>query len=101
MLRNYLVASYLVARIGDKIGVTSENKTIHTPSLSPPFNVGVFCCFLTGSSNSDTTLYGGDGGGKALFSPFKVDKTSERPFRGKVSQLILSLIVIPWAFHNP
>ena len=32
--------------------VTSENKIIHTPPLSPPF-----------SSNIGTTLYGGDGGG--------------------------------------
>ena len=38
--------------IGDKIvetlysnGVTSENKRIHTPPLSPPFKVGVFVVF--------------------------------------------------------
>ena len=28
-------------------------------------------------------LHGGDGGGKALFSPFEVSKTSEIPFRAK------------------
>ena len=42
------------------------------------------CCFLfIGSSNSGTTLHGGDGGGKDLFSPFEVSKTSEIPFRAK------------------
>ena len=91
MLRNYVVASYLV----------SENKTIHTPSLSPPFNVEVSVVFLQAARTARQLCMEGTGVGKALFSPFKVDKTSERPFRGKVSQLILSLIVIPWAFHNP
>jgi len=45
--------------------------------------------FSTGSLNS-TTLPRGDGG-KALFSPLKVGKTSKSPFRA-VSQLILSSI---------
>ena len=41
-------------------------------------------CFLyIGSSNSGTTLHGGAGGGKDLFSPFEVSKTSEIPFRAK------------------
>ena len=42
----------LKAAIGDKIvetlylnRVTSENKRIRTPSLSPPFKVGVFVVF--------------------------------------------------------
>ena len=42
----------LVATIGDKIvetlylkRVTSENKRIRTPPLSPPFKVGVFVVF--------------------------------------------------------
>ena len=39
--------------------------------------------FSIGSSNSGTTLHGGDGGGKDLFSPFEVSKTSEIPFRAK------------------
>ena len=41
-----------IATIGDKIvetlylnRVTSENKRIHTPPLSPPFKVGVFVVF--------------------------------------------------------
>ena len=41
-----------ISTIGDKIvetlylnRVTSENKRIHTPPLSPPFNVGVFVVF--------------------------------------------------------
>ena len=35
--------------------------------------------FSTGSSNSSTTLDGGDGEGKALFFPFQTGKMSERP----------------------
>ena len=82
----------LLATISNKIvetlysnGVTSENKAIHT-SL---FKVWVF---LEVSSNSGTALHGGDRGGKAIFSPFEVCKTSESPFRGEVSQQILSAI---------
>ena len=59
------------ATIGDKIvetlysnRVTSENKVIYPPSPSPPFKVGEGL-FPIGSSNSGTTLHGGDGGGKA------------------------------------
>ena len=62
--------------------VTSESVRIHTPPLSPPFKVGVFF-FSKGSSNSGTTLRGGDGGGKAIFSSFEVRKTSKSPFRAK------------------
>ena len=39
--------------------------------------------FSTGSSNSGTILHGGDGGGKDLFSPCEVSKTSEIPYRAK------------------
>ena len=47
-------------------------------------SIDSICCFLyIGSSNSGTTLPGGDGGGKDLFSPFEVSKTSEIPFRAK------------------
>ena len=87
------------ATIGDKIvetlysnRVTSENKRIHTP----PLHSRLRCLlFSIGSSNSGTTLYGGDGGGKALFSPFEVRETSESPFKAIVSQLILSPILVP------
>ena len=44
---------------------------------------GEYLLFSIGSSNSGTTLHGGDGGGKDLFSPFEVSKTSEIPFRAK------------------
>ena len=69
--------------IGDKIvetlysnKVTSKNKTIDTP---PPLLHSQLGCLLfsVGSLNSGTTMHGGDGEGKALFSPFKVNKTSE------------------------
>ena len=53
-----------IATIGDKTvntlssnGVTSENKTVHTPCF-PPFKVGVLL-FSIGSSNRRTTLHGG------------------------------------------
>ena len=49
--------------------------------------------FSIGSSNIGTTLHGGDGGGKAIFPPFEVSKTSKSPVLGKVSQLILSPII--------
>ena len=45
--------------------------------------------FSIGSSNFGTTLHGGEGGGKAIFPPFEVSKTSKSPVLGKVSQLIL------------
>ena len=87
------------ATIGDKIvealysnRVTSEDKRIHTP----PLHSRLRCLlFSIGSSNSGTTLYGGDRGGKALFSPFEVREMSESPFRAIVSQLILSPILVP------
>ena len=72
--------------------VTSENKRIHTP----PLHSRLRCLlFSIGSSDSGTTLYGGDGGGKALLSPFEVRETSDSPFRAIVSQIILSPIFVP------
>ena len=59
--------------------VTSENKRTHTPP--PPLHSKLGCLlFSKGSSNSGTTLHGGDGGEIALFSPFEVGKTSEGRF---------------------
>ena len=49
--------------------VTSENKRIRTPPLSPPFKVGCLL-FSTDSSNIGTKLHGGDGAGKAIISSF-------------------------------
>ena len=49
--------------------VTSENKGIHTPP--PPLHSKLRCLlFSIGRLNSSTTLHGGDGGGKAVFSRF-------------------------------
>ena len=41
------MTSFAIQTIGDKIvdKVTSENKRIHTPPLTPPFKVGVFVVF--------------------------------------------------------
>ena len=41
-------------------GVTSENKTNHTPP--PPLHPYLVFVVSTNSSNSSTTLHGGDGG---------------------------------------
>ena len=62
--------------------VTTEFKRIHT---SPPHLHSKLGCLLfsIGSSNSSTRLHGGDGGGKALFSPLEGSKASESPFRAK------------------
>ena len=54
--------------------VTSENKRIHIPPLSPLFKAGCLL-FPLGSSNIGTTLHGEDGGGKAIFPTFEVSKT--------------------------
>ena len=79
--------------------VTSENKRIHTP----PLHSRLRCLlFSIGSSDSSTTLYGGDGGGKALFFPFEVREKSESPFRAIASQIIFdfrSKHTVPISFH--
>ena len=75
--------------IGDKIvetlysnRVTSE--TYESTPLPCPLHSKLGCfLFSKGSSNSGTTLHGGDGGGNAIFSPFEVRKTSKSPFRAK------------------
>ena len=62
---------------------TTENKRIHTPP--PPLHSKLGCLlFSISSSNSGTTLHGGDRGGKALLIPLlEVSKASESPFRAK------------------
>ena len=57
--------------IGHKIGVTSGNERIHTPSPSPG-HCSKLGCFFISSSISGTTLHGEDGEGKAFFSSFQV-----------------------------
>ena len=42
-----------------------------------------FAITTTTTLYSGTTLHGGDGGGKAVFFPFKVSKTLKSPFRAK------------------
>ena len=73
--------------IGDKLvetlysnRVTSENNRNYTPPLHSKLG---WLLFFTGSSNSGTTLHGGDGEGKALLYPFQIGKTSKSPFRAK------------------
>ena len=70
------------AIIGDKIvetlysnRVTSENKRICTPPLSPLLSKLGCLLFSLSSLNIGTTLHGGDGGEKAIFPPFEVSKT--------------------------
>ena len=56
--------------------VTSENKRIHTPALHSKLGC---LLFSKGSSNSGTTLYGGDGGGESYFFPFWSQKNVKKP----------------------
>ena len=69
---NYRLQTYNRRQIVETLysnRVTSENKIIHTPPLSPPFKVGVFVVFYRWLKHR------GDGGGKAVFPPFEVSKT--------------------------
>ena len=60
------------------------------------------CCVLyIGSSNSGTTLHGGDGRGKDLFSPFEVSKTSEIPFRAKCLNYFSRRLLLPLKLLPP
>ena len=68
---------------------TKECTTLPLPSIQ---SWGV-CCFLQVARTVAQTLHGGDGGGKALFSSFKVGYSSKSLFRA-VSQLILSQLKI-------
>ena len=69
-------------------GVTSENKTIHSPP--PPLHSKLACLlFSSGSLGSSTTLHGDDGGGKALFPPFKLAKLQ----RGPLGRIVLAYFV--------
>ena len=84
--------------------VTSENKRIHTPPLSPPFKVGRFV-ISKGSSNSGTTLHGGDGGGGGSYNYFPLQgqkKCQKAPLGQSVSthfvgdcNLIQNFLFIP------
>ena len=59
--------------------VTTENKRVHPPP-PPPLQSKMGCLlFSLGSSNRGTTLHGGDGGGKALFSPLESVKRQKAP----------------------
>ena len=58
--------------------LTSGNKRIHTPPLSPPFKVGVFVVFYIAQHCMQ-----GMGGGKAIFPPFEVSKGQKKPSLGR------------------
>ena len=66
--------------------VTSENKTVHTSFPYQTLHSKLACLlFSTSSSNSSTTLHGGNGGRKALFSPFEVVKLQKGTLGQSVS----------------
>ena len=75
--------------IGDKIVDTLYSNRVTTQrtkesTASSPVHSKLGCLlFSIGSSNCGITLHGGDGGGKALFSPLEVSKVSESPSRAK------------------
>ena len=80
----------MLATIGDIIvetlysnRVTSEDKRISTPLPCPLHSKLGSLLFSIGSSNGSTTLHGGSGGWKAIFSPSEVRKTSKSPLRAK------------------
>ena len=90
---------YILSTISDKIvetlyvnRVTSENKRIRTPPLSPSFKVGMFVVFYRQLEQGHNIARRG-WGRKAIFPPFEVHKTQKSPVLGEVSQLILSSIV--------
>lgn len=77
-------------------GVTSENKTIHTPP--PKVGVLVAKLFSTSCSNNGTILlHGGGGGEKASISSLKPAKRQEGPlavFRANCLNLSLRAVVL-------
>ena len=74
--------------IGDKIGHlqrTNESTSL-PPSLPlPSIQSCGACCFYIASSNSGTTLHGGDEGGKALFPLLKSIKRQKAPLGQSIS----------------
>ena len=78
--------------IGDKIvetlysnRVTSENKRIHTPALSPPFKVGVFVVFLWVAPTAAQHCMEGMGEEELYFPLLKSVKRKKAQFRANVS----------------
>ena len=69
-----------------KQGNFREQKKLHSSppfkrNYTPPLHSKLGCLlFSTGSSNSRTTLHGGDGGGKALYTLLKSVKRNKAPF---------------------
>ena len=63
VIGNKIIKAFYSTRV-----ISTEKKRIYLPPHSPSFKVAVFVALTIGSSNSDTTLHGGDGGGKALFA---------------------------------
>ena len=91
--------SFIEPTIGDKSvetlylnRVTSENKRICTPPLSPTFKVGVFVVFCWQLEQGHNIARRG-WGRKAIFLLLKLIKHKKSPVLGEVSQLILSAIV--------
>ena len=90
--RNLLTASLSFnTTISDKIvetysnRVTSENRRIHSPPLSPPFKVGVFCCFLKIGWIVAQHCMEGMGEEKLYFPLLKSGKCQKAPLGRSVS----------------
>ena len=83
--------SFIEPTIGDKSvetlylnRVTSENKRICTPPLSPTFKVGVFVVFCWQLEQGHNIVRrGGDGGGKLCFLLLKLIKRKNAQFWAK------------------
>ena len=81
--------------------VTSEDKTIYTPSPSPAFKVGGFCCFLQVAQYSGRTCLEGMGEGKVYVSPLKLVKHQEGPLGLNVNASISGLKMSNSQIFNP
>ena len=89
--------------VGDKIVetlysnmLTSENKRIHTPPLSPPFKVGVFVVFCRQLEQRHNIAWRG-WGGKDIFPTFEVSKKAQ--FRARCLNSFCSRLQLMRTLH--
>ena len=84
--------------IGDKLVETlySNRVTSHKKEITPLHSKLGCLLFSTGSSNSGTTLHGGDGEGKLYYTLLKSVKRQKAPFARSVSTILSSHCMGGW-----